>query len=292
MNSRAALCLGALLALAAAPLRAADEVAVVLSAPGGAYLEAFSAFQAAYGSEVPYFDASAAKPSLPEGVTTVVTLGNRAATLDYPAGVNLINAMAPGFFSRPRPGGGRVVKISMVPEFRLLLAKLRQIQPSLARLAIFWSAPGFAPFVVPMQEAGTAAGIKVVAFKVTDPATVPSLLRKTLGETDAFWLPPDPLLISPETLLIFTEFSLGNGVPMYTTTKGMVRDGACASVGISFAESGAAAGMAAKALRAGEQIPDIVFPPKLEITLNASSARRCGLRFSQEVLREAVYLFP
>jgi len=292
MNSRSLCRLAALLLLTAAPLRAADEVAVVLSAPGGAYMEAFSAFQAAYGSEVPYFDASAGKPALPSGVVTVVTIGNRAASLDYPPGVNLINAMAPAFFSKPRPGGGRGIKISMVPEFKVLLTKLKQIQPSLARLAVFWSAPSFSPYMVPFQEAGAAVGIKVSAHKVTESASLPALLRKTRGEADAFWLPPDPLLISPETLLIFTEFSLGNALPMYTTTKGMVREGACASVGISFAESGAAAAAAAKALRAGAPVPDLVFPAKIEITLNASSAKRCGLRFSPEILDEASYLFP
>jgi ABC-type uncharacterized transport system substrate-binding protein len=157
---------------------------------------------------------------------------------------------------------------------------------------VFWTVQTFGAFAETMRQAGEASGVKVTSVKVVDPEKLPALLRGARSEMDAFWLPPDPLLITPDTLLIFREFSWSNGIPMYATTKGIAKEGACASVGISFAESGAAAARAAKALQAGETPPAVVFPEKIELTLNASAARKCGLQLPPELVREAAYLFP
>lgn len=290
MNSKALLAAAAL--LLAAPLRAADEVVAVLSAGSGAYLEAFSAFQAAYGSEVPHLDASREKIQVPAGTKVIVTFGTKAAAKTYPPGVGLIYAMAPGFFLDHDVRTGSTVKISMRAEPRQLLAKLAELQPSAKRLRIFWATPGYASFQADYGRAGEALGLEVSALKVDSADELPALLRDVIGKADAFWLPPDPLLISPETLMIFRQFSWDNALPMYASTKGMAREGACASVGISFAEIGAAAARTARALQAGEKQPSLVFPEKLELTLNASAAKRCGVKFSREVLNGASYLFP
>lgn len=292
MNSRG---LAALLAAAAllAPCgtaRAGDEVVAVLSSAGGAYMEAFSSFQAEYGAAVPVFDASAEAPRLPAGARTVVAFGGKAASLKYPPGLALVYAIAPGaFVSAER--GGRTVKIAMLPEFRLVLSRLKAIQPGLDRLTAFWMSPGFADYAQSFVETGAAVGIRVTPVRVKRQEDLPAMLRGGLKDMQAFWLPPDPLLISPETLLIFREFSWNNGIPMYASTKGLAREGATASVGISFAESGAAAARAAKALGAGTPVPAIVFPTRIELTLNAAAARKCGVTYSEGIMREADHLF-
>jgi len=109
---------------------------------------------------------------------------------------------------------------------------------------------------------------------------------------DAFWLPPDPFLISRESLMILREFSWSNSIPFYAPTKGLAREGAAAAVGASFADIGAAAAAAVKALQAGNVLEPVIFPTRVEITLNASAARKCGLEFQPKILREANYLFP
>ncbi|MGD9641426.1 MAG: ABC transporter substrate binding protein [Elusimicrobiales bacterium] len=294
MNSRA---LTALLAAAAllpfcGTARADDEVVAVLSSAGGAYLEAFSAFQAEYGAAVPVLDASAGTPRLPAGARTVVAFGGKAASLKYPPGLALVYAIAPGAFIPSERGGARAVKIAMLPEFRLVLSRLKAIQPGLERLTAFWMSPGFADYAQSFVDTGAAVGIKVTPVRVKRQEDLPAMLRGGLKDMQAFWLPPDPLLISPETLLIFREFSWNNGIPMYASTKGLAREGATASVGISFAESGAAAARAVKALNAGGAAPAVIFPTRTELTLNATAAKKCGVTYSEEILREADYLFP
>jgi hypothetical protein len=284
----------AALFLLCAPAQAAPQggAAAVLSRDSGFYLEAFSAFQAGYGAEVPRFDASKGAPSLPPGVTTVVAFGARAASQHYPPHLNLVYCMSPGHFVAAAGRTGRTVKISMRPSHARLLAKLREIQPALRRLTVFWTGAGYSSQMQELRAAGPVHGTEVSLEAVRSAADLPALLRKGLQGMDAFWLPPDPLLISPDTLLIFKEFSQGNGIPMYASTRGLAQEGATASVGVSFKAGGAAAAQAALGLERGEDIPELVFPDAVELTLNASAARRCGVTFPAETMREAAYLFP
>lgn len=294
MNSKLLKCCAAAVCLlyAAAPARSADGTIAVLSSESGAYLEAFSAFQAAYGASVTYYDASKEKPAIPPGTKTVVAFGSKAASQNYPPPVNLVYCLAPSFVVQPKGREGRIVKISMIPGFGLTLSKLKELQPSLKRLRVFWMLPGFASDAEALQALGTASDMEITAVKVEDLADLPGLLRGGLNKMDAFWLPPDPFLISPESLRILRDFSWGNSIPFYASTKGIAREGAAAAVGTSFADIGAAAAAAVKALQAGAVPEPVIFPDKPELTLNASAAKKCGVKFPPEILREASYLFP
>ncbi|HCC47085.1 MAG TPA: hypothetical protein DEQ38_03065 [Elusimicrobia bacterium] len=292
MNSKAfKFCAAALLCLAA-QARAAGDTVAVLSSASGAYMEAFSAFQAAHGGSIEYFDASREKPVIPPGTRTVVAFGTKAASQAYPDSLDLVYCMAPGFFLDGQARAGKTIKISMRSSPDLLFPKLLQMQPSLKRLWIFWTSPGYATFPEDYGAAGARLELSVKVVKVESAEDLPGLLRKALGKADALWLPPDPLLISPETLMILKEFSWSNGIPLYAATKGLAREGACAAIGISFTECGSAAAAAVRDLQAGTALPGVIFTEKLEITLNASAARHCGLQFPSKILREASYLFP
>lgn len=287
MSSKA---LAAALLLALPCPRAAAETATVLSAGGGAYMEAFSAFQAAYGAEVAHFDLSKAKPELPPQVRTVVAFGGKAAVYPYPPDIRVVYCMAPGIFLKPAPASP--VKISLIPPFDKVLSRLKLMQPGLKTLKVLWMAPDFGQFADAITRAGAELGIQLISIRVTDTADLPSILRREMPGMDAFWLPPDPLLVTPENLLILREFSWANGIPFYGSTKGMTREGAAASVGLSFKAMGEAAAGAALRLEAGEKLPEIVFPDEDEVTLNATAAKRCRLTFPRRVIEEAGYLFP
>jgi hypothetical protein len=281
------------LALAPVPLAGAgqDSTVAVLSATSGAYMEAFTAFQAAYGA-VKYIDVSKNQQDLPAGTRTAIAFGGRAASYPYPPGVNVVYCMAPGLFQKDLPAAGRAVKISMVPKLGLLLAKLRAVQPGLRRLRVFWRAPGFGTYLDAIKKEGAAAGIEVETVRVEDTDELPELLRRSLGKMDAFWLPPDPIMITPESLMIFREFSWDNGVPYYASSKAMAREGATASVSISFRDIGAAAARAAAAVDSGDKQDQVVFLEKAEITLNKTAAARCGIEFPPELVKEASAILP
>lgn len=281
-----------LLLLFAAPARAAAGGAMaVLSSDTGAYMEAFTAFQASYGAEVPFVNIADHRPEVPPGTSVIVAFGGKAANYAYPAGIPVVYCMAPGLFMPSSPGT-RTVKVMLVPEFGVMFSELKAIQPAIKRLRVFWSTPSFARYQEAVTAEGLRNGVEVTTVRVTDVEDMPSLLRKSYPMMDAFWVPPDPMLVTPENLMIMKEFSWGNGIPFYGSTKGMTREGAAASIGASFRDMGETAALAAARLAAGEPVPDTLSPEKFELTLNASAARRCGLKFPPEVLRRASYLFP
>lgn len=278
--------------LACAPQANAGNTAAVLSSDSAAYLEAFTAFQAAYGTAVSYYDISKKKKDLPEGTRTIVAFGGRAANQTYAPGISLIYCMAPGFFSKNASSGTKAVKIGMVPEFRLLFEKLLAIQPGMKRLRIFWMVPDFGTYTDAVKAEGAKQGVEVSTIKAESAEAIPGLLRQGLTKMDAFWIPPDPFIISPEMLMILREFSWSNSVPFYGSTKGMTREGAAASIGVSFGEIGKAAAAAARLLDDGKAAPSMIFPEKVEVTLNSSAARKCGLSFPKAIIEEAGHIFP
>jgi len=292
MRSSALCAAAACLLIFASRAPAADDTVAVLSSESGAYLEAFSAFQAAHGASVRYSDASSEKPVFSPETKTVVAFGSKAASRHYPSRLNVVYCMAPGFLLNPEGREGRTVSINMIPDFPRILSKLKEIQPALKRLRVFWMMPGFAPYMETIKAEGARLGVEVTPVRAADAEALPGLLRGGLGQMDAFWLPPDPFLVSPESIMILREFSWSNSIPFYGSTKGIARESAAASVGTSFADIGGAAAEAVKALQAGRATAPVIFPDKVELTLNASAAKKCGLEFPAEILREASYLFP
>lgn len=250
-------------------------------------MEAFSAFQAAYGGEVKNFDVSITKPEIGGDVRTLVAFGGRAALVAYPPEPDLVYCMSPGVFVKSQARKGKTVKISMVPAFGEIFLRIRQIQPTIKRLRIFWTAPEFGGYIGKFKAQGEALGLEISAVEVGGGGELPAVLRESGGAMDAFWVPPDPLLLTPENMMILREFSWANSVPFYGSSKGVTRAGAIASVGMSFRDIGEAAAKAALGLAAGEILPPVIFPEKLEITLNATAAKKCGLTFPRDILREA-----
>lgn len=281
----------ALMFAAAGPLSAGDTVAV-LSDTSGVYMEAFSAFQKGYGKKVPYFDVSKKRPVIPSGTRTVVAFGSRAAAQYYPPDVNLVYTMAPGFVTRRTTAKASTVKISMLTSPDIFLARLREIQPSMKSLRVFWRAAGYSGLPAEYAAAAARAGLDVSVVKVKRDEELPDMLRAAIGRTDAFWLPPDPLLISELTLSIFLKFSQSSGVPMYVSTRGLAEKGACASIGIGFAQLGESVGAAVKELHGGKKIPRVIYPERYQLTLNGTAAKYCGLDFPPEVISAADHYFP
>lgn len=278
------------------PVPAAAEeraVAAVLSAGKGAYLEAYSAFREAYGADVAYTDLSAgARPDLSGGVKVVAAFGGKAASHPYPPGLPVVYSMAPGI-RLGAPGRQRAsVKISLLPRPEAVLTRLKAMQPELKRLTVFCIAEDAAEYAALLEAEGARADIRVETVRMTVADELPRLLRLSLDRSDAFWLPADPLLVTPETLRIFAEFSRANGVPFYASNKSLAREGAVAAVGAGYREIGAAAAAAVKDFEAGRTPPALVFPESVELTLNASAARRFGIKFPEQLLKEAAYLLP
>ena len=123
LNPLLAACLAAALPGA---LPAGAQEAAVLSNGSGPYFEAYPALRKGMGLPIAPIDLSRGA-ELPPGLKAVVAFGARAADLDYPDGVNVIDARSPGY----SPPGGKTgyTRICPLPPPADALAAYTRQQP-------------------------------------------------------------------------------------------------------------------------------------------------------------------
>ncbi|MDD2804485.1 MAG: ABC transporter substrate binding protein [Elusimicrobiales bacterium] len=252
-----------------APARA-GELAAIVSSEAGPYAEAYAAFRAGLSAPADFYDASSPGFSLPEEARYVAVFGARATALDFPEGTHRVYALAP-----VAGRGHRWHQISMLPPPAEALAAYSGLQPGLKRLAVFWAAYPGEKYMEELREAGEAAGIEIISARLKSPDSLPERLRRLMGKMDAFWLMPDPVLITQGSLMVLANFSCANAVPFYAPTYALVQNGATASFAPDFAAAGAAAAWAVEELRAGRRVRLVIYPQNTRLRLNQQLLDKC-----------------
>lgn len=286
------LVLAVLLGLVIPGIVFAQEVEAILSSELGPYREAFDGFLDGFGGRVSPLILSKETIKISPGARVVVTFGAKAALSKYPDQATLVYCMAPGirFGSEDRPGSS--VEVQMLPQARLVLEKMREIQPNLKRLAVFWSSKSMEGYVEGLRRAAAAGPMEILSEKLNGPNDLPEELRNVYGKVDAIWLLPDPPLVNAESLSVLKEFSWSNHIPFYAPTGGFVEQGATVSISSSFREIGRAAGAAARRALSGRPDSETIYPEKVEITVSMKAAGNSGLQISPQVLKKVDRILP
>lgn len=256
-----------------------SPVVLVISSPLTPYRLAAEGFIKSFGP-VPIYDLSKETPKNLSRTKWVVAFGGKAALQNYPSQATIVYCLAPGV---PADFSGRKksIRISMAPRPSVLLSRILKIQPSLERLYVFWMAPGQEGYVEVLSRSAPA-GKKILVRKLSNLDELPGRLREIEGEGNAIWMPPDPLLMNPNTFSIIKNFSTANDVPFYVPTPDLTDHGASAAVFIPFEEIGQ---MAAQAVLSGE-ISGEVFSEKAKIMVNPASAKQSGLTLTPEAIKK------
>lgn len=259
----------------------------VLSSDSPHYLQALEGFRRAFGGSPPTIDLSRGPARIPAGTRVVVAFGSKAALTSYPPDVRLIYCMAPGLHLTSRQHPGPLGQVPMTPMAEELLAKLKTLQPGLRRLGVVWTSEPVGAYVKELRQAARGAGMELVAERLGGGGDLPETLRRMAGRVDALWLPPDPPLVTPRTIVTLQDFSRAGKVPFYSPTAWLVERGACASVAASFGEVGRTAASAARRFLSAVE-PGIFYPGRYEIVVNRKAAEEAGLHIPQEVLDQAL----
>lgn len=249
---------------------AAGETAAVLSGDSAHYLEAYGAFHNAFPGNAELLDASKPGFHLPEDIRYAAAFGAKAAALHYPPGTQLVYALAP--VSAP---GRHWHQVSLAPAPGPALEAFRGLQPGLRRLAVFWAAYPGEDYLDDLRAAGETFGIEIISARLKSPDSIPERLRRLLGKMDAFWLLPDPGLITESSLRVLASFSCANAVPFYAPTRGLLPAGASASFAPDFRDAGAEAARVLAAIKAGERVPHIVYPGSSRLVVNEALIGKC-----------------
>ncbi|MDA0747014.1 MAG: ABC transporter substrate binding protein [bacterium] len=261
----------------------AQRVVAILSSELGPYQEAFAGFQSVLGMPVSRVLLAEHDPYIGRDVRVVVAFGGKAALKAYPGQVTVISCLAPGIGQSTYPNA--FVKVHMLPQAPLLVGTLRKIQPEMKRLAVFWASEATEDYLEEMREAAWAQNLEILEEQVENPDDLPDILRKLIRNgVDAMWLPPDPLLINARSFSVLKEFSWANDIPFYVPTAGLVKKGAVASVSCSFDEIGRTAGRTVRDVLTGRSSGGLIYPEKIEITVNLTAASNTGLVIPKDVL--------
>jgi len=248
----------------------AAELAAIVSSDSGAYAEAYAAFKAEIKLPFDFYDASKPGFSPPEDIKYAVAFGARAAALEYPPGTHLVYALA------PVTGRGRSWhEISMAPRPGEALAAYKGLQPGLKRLAVFWAAYPGEKYMEELRSAGAAAGIEILSSRLKTPDSFPERLRLLIGKIDAFWLMPDPILITQASLMILANFSCSNATPFYAPTYALVLSGATASFAPNFTAAGAAAARAITAIQSDSKAEPVIYAERTLLRVNETLRDKC-----------------
>jgi len=249
---------------------AAGETAAVLSGESAHYLEAYGAFHTAFAGQADLLDASKPGFRLPDDIRYAAAFGARAAALRYPPGTRLVYALAPVLAPR-----AHWHQVSLAPAPLPALEAFRGLQPGLRRLAVFWAAYPGEDYLEALREAGETAGIEIISARLKSADSIPERLRRLLGKMDAFWLLPDPVLITESSLRVFASFSCANAVPFYAPTRGLLPAGASASFSPDFRDAGAEAARVLAAIKAGERVQHVVYPASSRLVVNEALVEKC-----------------
>jgi putative ABC transport system substrate-binding protein len=159
----------------------------------------------------------------------------------------------------------------------------------LKRLRVLWVAGDFRTYCAKLRRSLEESNppLELIEVPLNNADAVPDAIRRIADTTDAIWLPPDPLLLNPNTFLIFKEFSMRKRIPLYAPTGGLVDNGATASIGVSFFEIGRMAGRAAKHALNAEAQPRQQHSTQIETVINLLVADKISLKISPEALKAA-----
>lgn len=215
---------------------------------------------------------SASAPETSQSVDAVVAFGSRAALRGWPESAALVTCLAPG----ARPRRDAVLRVELMPVPAALLERLKMLQPGLKTLRVLWSSELAREEVDGLAAAAAAVGVAVRAERIEDPAELPARVRAFEGPADAFWVMPDPLLVTAQNFAVLREYSQASRTPFYAPTEGLAERGATATLAASFRESGRTAASALKARLNGVAAAH-VHPARLTVTVNAAAARAAGL---------------
>jgi hypothetical protein len=269
----------------------AEDVAVVLSSDLDPYRRTVAGFEKELGGPFSKTILSKQGGNAGKNARAVVILGAPAALRHYPADAALVYTLCPGF--KPAASSlGRQTTVSMVPAAGAAVKAIKNIQPGLKRIAIFWSSEPYGVYLKALAEAGREAGLEVLSKRLSGIKDLPDGLRQVHASAGAVWLLPDPPLVNAEIFSVIKEFTLTNKMAFYAPAEGLVEKGAPVALSCEYAEIGALAAEQVKKALAGQALPEVVYPSKVRIAFNLEAAAACDLLVTPELRQQADKVAP
>ena len=178
------------------------------------------------------------------------------------------------------PEAKNVTGVQMTPSPVQQVDLIRKALPNVSKVGVLYDPNNLSKFVRQAADAARPLGLELVTREIRAPREVPGALLRLRGEIDAFWMLPDPSVVSPETMEFFILFSGENRIPLVSFSRKYVDMGALLALDTDPYDMGMQAGeMATRLLQdAGNRsIPRVEAARKTVKWVNPNVARRLGL---------------
>lgn len=185
--------------------------------------------------------------------------------------------------------GDNITGISMNVAPERQMASFQNVIPRLKRVGLLYNPARSSHLFRKAQAAARGLGIEVIAREVRSSREVFSLLEGVKGEIDAFWMLPDPTVVTPETVEFLLLHCLNQKIPVLTFSDKYVEMGALIALDLDPVDLGRQAGEQVRKILSGTPARSIprTDPRNTVLTVNGKIARKLGIALNEEALGRA-----
>lgn len=282
--------------LCSAALLSAAELIVVKSSGIKPYNDALEGFKSTCACTVTELNLSeTGKENIqeqivrikPDGVLAIGmdALNNVSTTINLPIFYTMVTEYGPEVSINLKKFSG--VAMDILPETSLRY--IADFFPAAKRIGIIYNKQNTGKLVKDAMVISSSIGLEIVAREVSGPGEVPSVIESLKGRIDVFWMLPDSVVATPQTIDALLLFSFQNKVPVFSFSGKYVKMGALASLSADPFLLGAKTGeLVAKKLNEGSyKKPEHMYPSKIILTINKKVSEKLGLPQNSEIFRKA-----
>jgi putative tryptophan/tyrosine transport system substrate-binding protein len=183
-------------------------------------------------------------------------------------------------------GESNITGISMIIPPEKQLSSLHRVLPRLNKVGLIYNQKNTGHLVSRAYQAAAKLGIELTALRVNRPEDFPELLRSMKGNVDAYWMLPDSMVITPESVQYLLLFSMQNRMPILTFSEKYLKMGAFMSLEINTFKLGRQAGEMAVGILSGTAVKDLPGMDAIDanLTINHKIADKLGIPLKREDL--------
>jgi len=206
----------------------------------------------------------------------------------------VLNPVASGFISNMEAGKdtnitGASMDISIRKQFEIIKSSIR----SLKRIVAFYNPKETEQVIPEARRAANSLGLSFETIPISYEKDIMNALSKLVPKQDLLWALADSKVYTPQNAQFIILETLRNGIPFIGISPAYVKAGALISFSCSYKENGQqAAGLVLRILH-GENPSNlpVTTPEKIEISINANTAKHIQVQLPEEILKEATNIF-
>lgn len=176
--------------------------------------------------------------------------------------------------------GENITGVSRMAPVDIQLRALKEIIPDVRKVGVIYNPKRTSRLVESARNIASAIGIELLPARVDSREDAPRTFRIFAAQgIDAFWLIPDPTVVTPQFFKLIRDYTLTNAIPLLAFSPDFVKAGALLSLSPTYTTIGDQTCRIALKILDGvspSEIP-ISYPKAYILSFNLKVAKKIGL---------------